>query len=468
MSANHTSKLQHLQQLANSIKFPRDMVLGAATASYQIEGAVNEGGRGPTVWDHFTHIPGNIADGTNGDIACDHYHRLEEDVALMKELGLTAYRFSICWSRILPNGRGPINEEGLAFYERLTDLLLKAGITPYATLYHWDLPLALQEEGNGWLRRGLVDDYINYVDITTKRLGSKIKHWATFNELFTFTWWGYGLKEDAPGLGGGAKAALTASHHALLAHGRAVPIIRKNVPDAQIGIVLDLNPVTPASDAIADIDAARRFEGCQNRWYLDAIFNGRYPTDMLETYKAVLPHIETTDLQEIRQPLDYLGINIYRRSIIKDGTEFAPVNFKRHLPEGQYTQMDWEVHPECLYDILQYVNTNYAPKQLFITENGAAFSDTLETDGSIQDWDRSTYVLSHLKQAARAIEDGVPLKGYFCWTLMDNFEWAEGYLPCFGLIHVDFETQKRTIKQSGRLYSTVASQLQCEMQETSK
>ncbi|SFL14557.1 beta-glucosidase [Pseudovibrio ascidiaceicola] len=468
MSANHTSKLQHLQQLANSIKFPRNMVLGAATASYQIEGAVNEGGRSPSVWDHFTRIPGNIADGTNGDIACDHYHRLEEDVALMKELGLTAYRFSICWSRILPNGRGPINEEGVAFYERLTDLLFKAGITPYATLYHWDLPLTLQEEGNGWLRRGLVDDYINYVDITTQRLGSKIKHWTTFNELFTFTWWGYGLKEDAPGFGGGAKAALAASHHALLAHGRAVPIIRRNVPDAQIGIVLDLNPVTPASDTIADLEAARRFEGCQNRWYLDAIFNGQYPADMLETYKTVLPYIEETDLHEIAQPLDYLGINIYRRSIIKDGTEFAPVNFERHLPEGKYTQMGWEVHPECLYDILQYVNTNYAPKQLFITENGAAFSDTLETDGSIQDCDRSTYVLSHLKQAARAIEDGIPLKGYFCWTLMDNFEWAEGYLPRFGLIHVDFETQERTIKQSGRLYSMVADQLQSEMREASE
>lgn len=339
MSANHTNKLERLQQLANSISLPKDMVLGAATASYQIEGAINEGGRGPTVWDHFTHIPGNIADGTNGDIACDHYHRLEEDVALMKELGLTAYRFSICWSRILPNGRGPINEDGLAFYERLTDLLLEAGITPYATLYHWDLPLPLQEEGNGWLRRNLVEDYVHYVNITTKRLGAKIKHWTTFNELFTFTWWGYGLKEDAPGLGGGAKAALTASHHALLAHGKAVPVIRKNVPDAQIGIVLDLNPVTPASNAPADIDAARRFEGCQNRWYLDAIFKGQYPADMLETYKDVLPAIEPGDLDEIAQPLDYLGINIYRRSVIEDGTEFAPVNFKRHLPEGQYTQM---------------------------------------------------------------------------------------------------------------------------------
>ncbi|MES0867886.1 GH1 family beta-glucosidase [Pseudovibrio sp. SCP19] len=466
MSANHTNKLERLQQLANSISLPKDMVLGAATASYQIEGAVNEGGRGPTVWDHFTHIPGNIADGTNGDIACDHYHRLEEDVALMKELGLTGYRFSICWSRILPNGRGPINEEGLAFYERLTDLLLEAGITPYATLYHWDLPLPLQEEGNGWLHRGLADDYVHYADITTKRLGTKIKHWTTFNELFTFTWWGYGLKEDAPGLGGGAKAALAASHHALLAHGKAVPVIRENVPDAQIGIVLDLNPVTPASNAPADIDAARRFEGCQNRWYLDAVFKGQYPADMLETYKDALPAIEPGDLNEIAQPLDYLGINIYRRSIIEDGTEFAPVNFQRYFPEGQYTQMGWEVYPQCLYDILQYVNTNYSPKQLYITENGAAFPDTVEADGSIQDWDRSTYVLTHLEQAARAIEDGIPLKGYFCWTLMDNFEWAEGYLPRFGLIHVDFETQKRTIKQSGKLYAMVASQRQGTLQES--
>ena len=440
---------------ARAIRLPADFTIGAATAAYQIEGAVAEDGRGESIWDRFTHTPGVIADGQTGDVACEHYHRWREDIALMTQLNLNAYRFSIAWPRIIPEGRGKANEAGLAFYDRLVDVLLEAGIAPFVTLYHWDLPQTLQDDG-GWLRRGIVDDYLAYVDVVTRRLGDRVKSWTTFNELWTFTWWGYAFGEDAPGLKLGAKGALAAGHHALLAHGKAVPLIRANVPGAKAGIVLDLNASTPASERPEDIAATRRFDGCQNRWYLDALFRGGYPADMLGVYADLAPDIRNGDMAVIATPVDYLGVNVYRRSVIADGVDVPPVNFTRIKPPGAYTTMGWEVYPQALYDILAYVQDNYAPGDLYITENGAAFTDVVGPDGAIVDWDRARYMVAHLEQAARAIQAGIPLKGYFAWTLMDNFEWACGFSQRFGLIHVEYETQRRRIKLSGEIFAEIA------------
>jgi beta-glucosidase len=407
---------------ARAVRFPAGFSIGAATAAYQIEGAVAEDGRGESIWDRFTHTPGMIADGQTGDIACDHYRRWREDIALMSRLNLNAYRFSVAWPRILPDGRGKANEVGLAFYDRLVDALLEAGIAPFVTLYHWDLPQVLQDDGGGWLRRGIVGDYLAYADAVTRRLGDRVRHWTTFNELWTFTWWGYAFGEDAPGLKLGAKGALAAGHHALL-----------------------------------DVAATRRFDGCQNRWYMDALFRGAYPADMLEVFAGLTPDIRGGDMATIAAPIDYLGINVYRRSVIADGADVPPVNFSRTKPPGLYTTMGWEVHPPALYDILAYIQDNYAPGDLYITENGAAFADEIGSDGAIVDLDRARYMVAHLEQAARAIRAGVPLKGYFAWTLMDNFEWACGFGQRFGLIHVDYEIQRRRMKLSGEIYAEIAA-----------
>jgi len=441
---------------ARTIRLPAGFAIGAATAAYQIEGAVAEDGRGESIWDRFTHTPGAIKDGQTGDVACDHHHRWREDIALMRRLNLNAYRFSIAWPRIIPDGRSAVNEASLAFYDRLVDALLEGGIEPFVTLYHWDLPQALQDEGHGWLRRGIVDDYLAYIDAVTRRLGDRVRHWTTFNELWTFTWWGYAFGEDAPGMKLGAKGALSASHHALLAHGRAVPVIRANSPGARVGIVLDLNAANPASNRPEDVAATRRFDGCQNRWYLDALFRGAYPADMLELYAGSAPEIHQGDMATIAAPIDYLGINVYRRSIIAAGPDMPPVNFTRIQPPGSYTNIGWEVYPPALYDILAYVQDNYAPGDLYITENGAAFADRVGPDGAIVDLERARYMVAHLEQAVRAIGAGIPLKGYFAWSLMDNFEWAYGFSQRFGLIHVDYETQRRQVKLSGELYAAIA------------
>ncbi len=439
------------------LSFPSDFVWGTATAAYQIEGAVAEGGRGPSIWDTFSHTPGKIRNGDTGDVACDHYHSWRDDIALMRQLNLNAYRFSIAWPRILPTGRGQANRQGLDFYDRVVDGLLAAGITPYATLYHWDLPQALQDEG-GWLRRDIVLDFQNYADIVSRALGDRIKFWTTFNEPWTFTWWGHVTGEDAPGLQLGARGGLAATHNVFLSHGAAVPVLRANVPDAQIGIVLDLNCVEPASDKPEDLAAASRFDGCQNRWYLDPLFKGSYPADMLALYGADAPDIAADDLASICTPIDYLGVNFYRRSVMAHGADLPPVNISRVSPPGRYTALGWEVSPHGLYDILSYVNDRYRPPALYVSESGAAFEDRPEPDGAVHDTERADYLRAHFAQARRAIHDGIPLRGYFVWTLMDNFEWAEGYSARFGVVHTDFASQRRTVKDSGRLLADVAGQ----------
>lgn len=443
-----------------NLNFPNHFIWGAATAAYQIEGAVNADGRGASIWDTFSHIPGKIDNHDTGDTACDHYHRWREDVALMRQLNLHAYRFSIAWSRILPHGRGTVNQAGLDFYSQLVDALLEANIIPFVTLYHWDLPQTLQDDGGGWQRRGITEDFAHYTDVVSRALGDRVKHWTTFNEPWVFSWSGYYFGEDAPGWQGSVRAALTTTHHALLAHGAAVSILRANVPDAQVGIVLDMNMPEPATNTPQDIAAAERFTGFQNRWYLDPLFKGTYPADMLALYGEEGPEIGPEDMAQISVPIDYLGINFYRRSVIAVGNEVPPVNYRRVNPPGEYTAMGWEVSPHGIYDILKYVHDNYPVRKLYITENGAAFPDEIGANRQIDDEARVRYLEQHLVQLHRAVQAGIPLCGYFVWSLMDNFEWAYGYSKRFGLIYVDYPTQQRIIKNSGYFFAQVAGNRQ--------
>ncbi|MGD0803826.1 MAG: GH1 family beta-glucosidase [Candidatus Bathyarchaeia archaeon] len=439
--------------------FPRGFLLGTASASYQIEGAVTEDGRGQSIWDTFSHTPGKIEDATNGDNACDHYHRYEEDVELMKKLGVNAYRFSISWSRVLPKGRGKINNKGLQFYSNLVDSLIDAGITPFVTLYHFDLPQALQDEGGGWLRRGIVDDFEAYVDAVSVELGDRVKHWATFNEPWELAWQGYVTGEDAPGLRLGNNAALKASHNALLAHGAAVKTLRDNSSNSEIGIVLHLNMVEPASERPEDVAAAHRWELCQNRWYIDALYRESYPAEMVKLFGSEAPEVIPGDMEQIQEGIDFLGINNYRRSVVAAGTDMPPINMKRMSPPGEYTDMGWEVHPEGIYKILKWIHANYPVPLVYVTENGAAFSDKVSSKGKVHDDKRLSYLKEHIKQVHRAMREGVPVRGYFAWSTLDNFEWAYGYSKRFGVIHVDFDIQKRTIKDSGYFLSEVAKGL---------
>jgi beta-glucosidase len=441
---------------SSPLSFPRGFLLGTASAAYQIEGAVNEDGRGPSIWDIYSHKIGVIEDGTNGDVACDHYHRFHDDVEIMKKLGVNAYRFSISWSRILPKGRGKINNKGLRFYSDLVDTLIEAKITPFITLNHFDLPQTLQDEGGGWLRRGVAQDFAEFVDVVSVELGDRVKHWVTFNEPWELAWQGYFTGEDAPGLRLGVDAALKASHYVYLAHGAAIQVLRDNVPNSQLGIVLHLNMVEPASDRPEDIAAARRWEMCQNRWYLDPIYREGYPEEMVKLYGSDAPEVLPGDFEQIQQPIDFLGINNYRRSVIAAGSDFAPVNIKRVSPPGEYTELGWEVYPEGLYKILKWVNVNYPVAIVYITENGASFTDTMTLKGKVHDKRRVAYLREHIRYAHKAMKEGIPIKGYFAWSTMDNFEWAYGYSRRFGVVYVDYKTQKRTIKDSGYYLSEVA------------
>ncbi|TGT88505.1 MULTISPECIES: GH1 family beta-glucosidase [unclassified Mesorhizobium] len=458
MTSSIDNARRALEARASGLVFPRGFVFGAATAAYQIEGAPDADGKGESIWDRFCRIPGAIVDGSSGDVACDHYHRWKEDIAVLEALGLGAYRFSLAWTRLLPEGRGEVNTKGIAFYDRLIDDLLEAGIEPYATLYHWDLPQALQDRG-GWYNRETAAAFADYAGLAARSFGDRVRKWTTLNEPWTFCWSGHATGEDAPGFRDGVKGGVAASHHALLAHGLAVPVIRAEVADAQVGIVFDLNVAEAASDEPRDVAATRRFDGAQNRWFLDAVFKGAYPEDMLALYGDLLPPIHAQDNEIIAAPLDYLGINIYRRSVIAAGDELAPLSYRRVQPEGIYSAVDYEIWPRCMYDILRYVNDGYAPPAIYISENGVATTpETVGKDGHVWDDLRATYYVDHLEQVAKAAAEGVPVRGYFAWTLTDNFEWAYGYTTPFGITHVDFATQQRHIKYSGDVYAMIARQ----------
>lgn len=437
------------------IIFPPDFLWGTATASYQIEGAWNEDGKGESIWDRFTRVPGAIDDASTGDVACDHYHRWADDVALMKSLNMQAYRFSIGWPRILPQGRGRVNPAGLDFYSRLVDGLLEAGITPMATLYHWDLPQTLQDQG-GWPARSIVDAFVEYTDVVTRHLGDRVKFWATINEPFVVAFLGHAIGEHAPGVKDMAQMA-AASHHLLLAHGQALPVIRQNSAGAQAGIVLNMTTLHPASASPADITAARINDGVINRWYLDPLVGRGFPADVVAHYGVPLDFIQPGDAKIIASPIDFLGINYYFRQLIRDHD--APDNLPQTVFEDlPKTEMGWEVYPHGLFETLARVEFDYRFPALYVTENGAAYADVVAEDGGVHDVARTEYLRTHLAAAAHAVQSGIKLRGYFLWSLLDNFEWARGYAKRFGLVYVDYATQKRIVKDSGLWYSQVIAQ----------
>ncbi len=432
--------------------FPPSFAWGAATASYQIEGAVAEDGRGESIWDRFSHTPGRVANGDTGDVACDHYHRWREDVALMAGLGLRAYRFSVAWPRVLPDGAGAVNQAGLDFYDRLVDELLAHGIRPFATLYHWDLPQALQDRG-GWASPEIVEHFAHYADAVATRLADRVTDWTTLNEPQVFAFIGYVEGLHAPGLTD-PRAGLVAAHHAHLAHRAATDVLRQRRADARIGIALSLWPAVPASDEPADADAARRLDGAVNRWFLDPVFGRPYPADIVELFR---PLLDDLDLGAVvgGPPPDVLGVNYYsRHTVVRDSSVpfLSARTVDRSAPR---TAMGWEVHPSSLRDLLVRLHRDYAPGSIVITENGAAFDDEPDAGGFVQDDERIAYVESHLAAVADARAAGVPVDGYLLWSLLDNFEWAEGYAKRFGIVRVDFETLRRIPKASGHWYADV-------------
>jgi len=428
-------------------RFPAGFRWGAATAAYQIEGAWDEDGKGESIWDRFSHTPGKVEGGDTGDVACDHYHRWPEDVALMKELNLDAYRFSMSWPRLLPNGRGQVNRAGLDFYSRLVDGLLEAGIEPFVTLYHWDLPQALQAWG-GWPARDTAKAFVEYADLASRTLGDRVKQWMTLNEPQVVAIVGHKHGRHAPGLADTEKA-LAAAHHLLLAHGWAVPVLRSTSPGAHVGIAMNMTLMTPASPDEADEAAARRRDGEVNRWFLDPLAGRGYPEDLEEWQRIVEPVAQDGDMEVMATPLDFVGINYYIRDVIRSKDAHAR---QEVFPVKERTEMGWEVYPDGLFEILTRVQADYPFERLYVTENGAAFADQVGPGNVVDDPRRVAYLQGYVDAAARAIEAGVPLHGYFAWSLMDNFEWAHGFSKRFGLIYVDYHTQERIVKASGRWY----------------
>ncbi|MDR5699968.1 GH1 family beta-glucosidase [Agromyces aerolatus] len=453
------------------LAFGDDFLFGSATAAYQIEGAADEDGRGPSIWDTFSHTPGKVWNGDTGDVADDHYHRLDADLDLMSGLGLEAYRFSIAWPRIQPTGRGPVNEAGLAFYERLVDGLIARGIRPIATLYHWDLPQALEDEG-GWTARSTAEAFAEYARIVAERLGERVTVWTTLNEPWCSAYLGYGSGAHAPGLMDGAKA-LAAVHHLNLAHGLAVRAIRDVLPGAECSITLNLHVIRPAGPTGAE--AARRIDGLANRLFLGPLLDGEYPADVIEDTKQVTDwaFVRPGDTELIRQPLDLLGVNYYSTVTVQmwdgrsprvqaDGHKDmggSPWPGSEHVEfleqPGPYTAMGWNIDPSGLEDLLVALHTSYPGLPLMVTENGAAFDDVVVSgpDGpAVHDVERVDYLRRHFTAAHRAIERGVDLRGYQVWSLMDNFEWGFGYSKRFGIVRVDYDTLERLPKDSAHWY----------------
>ncbi len=441
------------------LNFPAGFSWGAATSAQQIEGGRHEGGRGESIWDRFAAEPGRIADGSDPGVACDHYHRWRDDVRLMQRLGLHAYRFSIAWPRIQPTGRGAANTAGLDFYDGLVDALLEAGIEPFPTLYHWDLPQALQDAG-GWAARDTVGAFADYAAAVVDRLGDRVRRWVTHNEPWCIAVLGHEEGHHAPGHKDPAEA-LRVAHHLLLSHGRAAAAIRAAAPRTEVGLVHNHCPAYPASDRAADGDAARWFDGFFNRWFLDPVFKGAYPADAVADRVAAghlpgpeLPFVQEGDLAEIAAPLDFLGINYYSRVVMETG----PDGDRRAVPPGpdaETTDMDWEVFPAGLRESLRTVHRDYAPPAVYVTENGAAYDDPAAPDGRIADPRRLAYLDGHLHALHRALADGVPVRGYFLWSLLDNFEWGFGYLKKFGLFAVEPGTFRRLPRDSAFWYRDV-------------
>ena len=438
--------------------FPDGFIWGASTAAYQVEGAWNADGKGESVWDRFAHTPGRIENGDTGDMACDHYHHMPADVALMKSLGLSGYRFSISWPRVIPTGTGAVNPKGLDFYDRLLDELGKAGITANATLNHWDLPQALQDRG-GWPNRDCAEWFADYARVVFDRLGDRVAMWATHNEPIVPSLVGYGSGVFAPGLAD-SSAGYQAAHTLNLAHGKAVQVFRQGAYRGNIGIVLDLHNLIPASDSEADRLACQRALENAQYIFLDPIFNGRYPAYLMEWLGPTAPKIQAGDLDLIRQPLDFLGMNYYFTSAVSHSPHGGLLKVDQKmltLPSMGHTDVGWGIYPSGIRSVLHRIQPVIGSLPVYITENGTAVPDQPEADGTVEDRQRVNYLRQHLIELHKAIAEGINLKGYFLWSLMDNFEWASGFRPRFGIIRVDYATLKRTPKLSAHWYSDVAA-----------
>ncbi|MBC8164213.1 MAG: beta-glucosidase [Roseiflexaceae bacterium] len=442
------------------LRFPADFLWGVASSAYQIEGAWNQDGRGESIWDRFAHTPGRVHRGDTGDRACDHYHRYEEDLDSIAKLGVGSYRFSIAWPRLFPSGSGPINPAGVEFYRRLIGGMRERGIVPMATLYHWDLPQALQDQG-GWANRATAFRFAEFAAAAFELYGADVPFWCTLNEPAIVAWLGHVLGLKAPGTRRFWQI-LSVTHHLLLGHGLAVQLFRSiapqtapDLPRAAIGVVLNPQPVSPHTPRLPDIWAANTWAGLWNRLYLEPIFRGRYPADTLALLRGLGARLATKpyDMALIRQPLDFLGLNIYTRVVM--GVS-ARGGMRAVLPPGPKTAMGWEIHPQCITDTLKLAS-EYTDIPLYIAENGAAFADTLDEAGQIHDTARVAYLRDHIADAQRATQQGINLKGYFLWSLLDNFEWEDGYDKRFGIIHVDFATLERTWKQSAHWYQGVVA-----------
>lgn len=438
-------------------KFPESFVWGVATASYQIEGAWDEDGRGETIWDRYCSVPGNVLNGDNGNTACDHYHRYREDVALMKRMGIRAYRFSIAWSRILPEGQGRVNQKGLEFYDHLIDALLEAGIEPYITLYHWDLPQALQDIG-GWANPKMPEYFLEYTRTVVSAFGKKVKKWITLNEPYCAAFLGNYEGRQAPGIRD-FSTAVQVAYHMYVGHGLAVKYFREACPDGEIGITLNLMGRLPLTEDPKDIAAARRADGYLNRWFADPILLGKYPQDMVDLYREKgvrLPVFQKEHLELMSQPLDFVGLNYYNDFWVKADENRWPIGFQiQNPPFVPVNDRNWPVTEDGFYRMLMRMKNEYRIKKIYITENGTSFPDVVSVEGKVEDGGRKDYLHRHLDSLWKAIRDGVNVEGYFQWSLYDNFEWSFGYSSRFGIVFVDFNTQERIIKESGHWYSQV-------------
>jgi beta-glucosidase len=435
------------------MSFPADFAWGAATAAFQIEGATTADGRGESIWDRFASTPGKVRNGDTGDPACEHYYRWREDLDLIASLGIRSYRFSISWPRIQPNGRGRANARGIDFYRRLVEGLLERGIAPFATLYHWDLPQALEDEG-GWASRDVVGRFADYGELVFDGLGDLVTDWTTHNEPWVTSFLGYAHGTKAPGATDWARA-IAASHHVLLSHGTVVRAFRESGRRGRIGITLDLTVAGPGGDGEDDLAAARRLDGHHNRWFLDPLLRGSYPADMLELYEervSPLDAIKPGDLETIAAPIDYLGVNFYRPNLAAAADDGSVLGLRDVAIDATTTGMGWPVVPEALTTLLVRIRRDYGDMPLLITENGAAYEDRTNGADVVEDPSRLAYIKSHLEAVERAIEAGVDVRGYFVWSLLDNFEWEHGYSQRFGIVYVDFKTQRRIPKRSALWY----------------
>ena len=433
--------------------FPKGFLWGAATAAYQIEGAWNEDGKGESIWDRFCRLPYRVLDGDTGDIACDHYHLWQQDVALMQSLNLKAYRFSISWPRVLPLGKGPVNGQGLDFYDRLVDALLQAGIQPNVTLNHWDLPQALQDAG-GWPNRDSAGWFADYARVVYDRLGDRVRMWATHNEPMVIAFLGYQMGTFAPGIADFSQA-LQAVHHLLLAHGDAVQVYRQGGYGGKIGIVLNISPYQPASDLEADLAACQRLDQLYTRIFTEPLFEGHYPEPLMTWLGPHVPRIQDGDLERICQPIDLLGVNYYNKSAVAYEHEAGLMKLRSwniSAPGLGTTDLNWGIYPDGLRQTLVDLHTRYGVPEVYVTENGCAAADRPNQEGLVADRERIEFLRAHFIAAHQAIEEGVPLKGYFVWSLMDNFEWNRGYDKRFGIVYVDYATQERSPKASALWY----------------